>query len=176
MTTFLRRVLGALALDPAVYEDVEADPASWPQAFAVVVAAGVSAGFANSITSFAPSAVIAVAAASVAAWLTWGALVCHLGTRRLAEPGTSADLGQVWRTLGFAAAPGLLRAFEVFGHMRWLVLPLSSVWMLAAMVVALRQAFDYTTTARALALAALGVAVTFGAALAVGLLLARRVS
>ena len=99
-----------------------------------------------------------------------------LGTRVMPERDTSADLGEVLRTLGFAAAPGLFRAFEVFGNTRWFVLPLTSIWMVMAMVIAIRQALDYTSTARATALSLLGWAISFGVALVVGLLLARPVS
>lgn len=176
MTTFLRRVLGALGLDPVVYEEVEADRSAWLQALLVVAGAGVAAGIGNAGITSNATTIVAVAAASILAWLSWGALVYYLGTRALPDRSTSADLGQVLRTLGFAAAPGLFRAFEVFGNMRWLVLPLTALWMMAAMVVALRQALDYSTTGRAVALAALGWAVTFGAALVIGLLLARPVS
>lgn len=176
MTTFLRRVIGALGLDPLVFEDVEADRSAWLQALVVVVGAGAAAGIGNVGGTSNAGAVAAVTAASVLAWLSWGTLVYYLGTRVLPEDGTSADLGQVLRTLGFAAAPGLFRAFEIFGQMRWLVLPLTAVWMMAAMVVAVRQALDYSTTGRAVALAALGWVVTFGAALVVGLVLARPVS
>lgn len=176
MTTFVRRVVGALGLDPLVYEDVEADRSAWLQALLVVAGAGVAAGIGNAGITSNATTIVAVAAASILAWLSWGALVYYLGTRALPDRSTSADLGQVLRTLGFAAAPGLFRAFEVFGQMRWLVLPLTALWMMAAMVVALRQALDYSTTGRAVALAALGWAVTFGAALVIGLLLARPVS
>jgi len=92
------------------------------------------------------------------------------------ERGTSSDFGEVLRTLGFAAAPGALRAFEVFGDTRWLVMPITALWMIAAMVVAIRQALDYTSTARAIGLSLLGWAVSFGVAVIVGLLLARPVS
>lgn len=176
MTTFVRRVIGALGLDPVIYEDVEADRSSWLQAVLVVLASGIGAGIGNAGAAPDPATVGIVAAVSIVAWISWGGLVYYLGTRALPEAGTSADLGQVLRTLGFAAAPGMFRAFEIFGDMRWFVLPLTAAWMVAAMVVALRQALDYTSTVRAVALAALGWAVTFGAALVVGLLLSRPVS
>jgi hypothetical protein len=109
-------------------------------------------------------------------WTTWAGLIYYLGTRALPDRATSADFGQVLRTLGFAATPGMFRAFEAIGGMRWLVLPLTSVWMVMAMIVAIRQALDYASTARAVQLALLGWLVTIGVALVVGILLARPVS
>lgn len=177
MTTFLRRVLSALALDPKVFEEVEADRRATGQALAVVAAAGVAAGIGNAgVGSGAATVIGIVAVASIAAWAAWASLLYLIGTRIMPERTTSADLGQVLRTLGFAAAPGLFRAFEIFGGTRWFVLPLTSIWMVLAMIVAVRQALDYTTTARAVALSLLGWAISFGVALVIGLLLARPVS
>jgi hypothetical protein len=177
MTTFLRRMLGALGLDAAVFEEVEADRRAVGQALVVVVLAGLGAGIGNvGIGSDAAPTIGAIMLASIAGWASWALLIYYLGTRALPDRGTSADFGQVFRTLGFAAAPGIFRAFEVFGGTRWVVLPLTSIWMVAAMVVAIRQALDYSTTGRAVQLAVLGWLVTAGAALVVGVLLARPVS
>lgn len=177
MTTFFRRVLSALALDPKLFEEVEADRHATAQALAVVIFAAIGAGIGNGGVGDGAATVVAVIAlGSVAAWGAWAALLYLIGTRILPERTTSADLGQLLRTLGFAAAPGMFRAFEIFGGTRWFVLPLTSVWMVVAMVIAVRQALDYTTTARAVALSLLGWAVMFGVALVVGLLMARPVS
>jgi hypothetical protein len=94
----------------------------------------------------------------------------------LPEATTRADLGQVLRTLGFAAAPGMLRAFEVFGNTRWFVLPVTSIWMIVAMTIGVRQALDYSSTGRAVALALLGWGVSIGIAVVVGLLFSTPVS
>ncbi len=177
MTTFLRRVLSALALDPKVFEEVEADRRATGQALLVVIAAGIAAGIGNAgVGSGVATIIVVVALGSIAAWAAWASLLYLIGTRIMPERTTSADLGQVLRTLGFAAAPGLFRAFEIFGGTRWFVLSLTSIWMVLAMIVAIRQALDYTTTARAVALSLLGWAISFGVALVIGLLLARPVS
>ena len=47
---------------------------------------------------------------------------------------------------------------------------LCAVWMLAAMIVAVRQALDYTSTGRAIIVCVIGWALAIGLALAVGLL------
>ena len=177
MTTFFRRVLSALALDPKLFEEVEGDRRATGQALAVVVAASVACGIGNAgVGSGAATVIGVVALGSIAAWAAWASLLYLIGTRIMAERTTSADLGQLLRTLGFAAAPGLFRAFEIFGGTRWFVLPLTSVWMVVAMVIGVRQALDYTSTARAVVLSLLGWAVMFGVALVVGLLMARPVS
>ena len=157
MTRFIRRVLGALSLDRGTFEEVEADRTALPQALAIVVLAGIGAGIGTAgVGDAAPPAIALIAAASVVAWVAWALLVFQVGGRILAEPGTSVDLGQVLRTLGFAAAPGMFRAFEVLGGTRWIVFPLTAIWMVVAMTVAIRQAFDYGSLSRAVAVSLLG--------------------
>ncbi len=54
------------------------------------------------------------------------------------------------RTLGFAYAPGVLYVFAslpIIGSIVQLLVPL---WQLAAMVVAVRQALDFSSTTRAI--------------------------
>lgn len=170
MSTFIRRVLGVLGLDVATFEEVEADRSATRPAMLVVILASIGAGIGNAGLGTAALPVIVYGtAASLLAWATWAALIYYLGTRVLPEATTRADLGQVLRTLGFAAAPGMFRAFEVFGGTRWLVLPIASVWMVAAMTVGVRQALDYTSTSRAVALALLGWAVSMVVAIIIGL-------
>ena len=65
------------------------------------------------------------------------------------KPG--AHLGQLLRTIGFASAPGLLRVFAAVPVAGSILEAVLWVWMLAATVVAVRQALDYTSTMRAVA-------------------------
>ena len=47
------------------------------------------------------------------------------------------------RTIGFSSAPGLLRVFGITPDLMAVTFIGSSFWMLACMVVAVRQALDY---------------------------------
>ena len=61
----------------------------------------------------------------------------------------------------------------MFGIVPDLALPafiLTTVWMLVAMVVAVRQALDYRSTARAIGVCVIGLALALGIVLVVGLL------
>ena len=95
-------------------------------------------------------------------------MIFHIGGRLLPEPQTRVDVGELLRTLGFAATPGMFQIFGVVPGLRMPLLVLTSVWMLAAMVVAVRQALDYTTVARALAVCAIGWFLAIGTALLIG--------
>lgn len=177
MTTFIRRVLGVFGIDAATFEEVEADAGATRQAMLVVVLASIGAGIGNAGVGDAAAPVIVwTTAGALLAWATWAALIYYLGTRVMPEATTRADLGQVLRTLGFAAAPGMLRAFETFGNTRWFVLPITSIWMIMAMTIGVRQALDYSSTTRAAALALLGWSVSIGVAVVVGLLFSTSVS
>jgi hypothetical protein len=126
------------------------------------VAAGVGSSGAG------PRAIAAGAAAGFTAWVSWAAIVYFIGTRVLPEPQTRADLGQLLRTLAFAAAPGLVHVFGIVPALRWPAFVVAWLWMLAAMIVAVRQALDYSSTARAVAVCAIGWALSIGLAALIG--------
>jgi hypothetical protein len=85
---------------------------------------------------------------------------------------TQADVGQLLRTIGFATAPGILRVAGVIPGTTTVVFAATAVWMLVAMIVAVRQALDYASTARAVAVCALGWALALGLAFGIGILFA----
>jgi hypothetical protein len=108
--------------------------------------------------------------AALLGWAAWALLVLQIGGRLLPEPETRVDVGELLRTLGFATAPGLLRVFGIF--VPALALPLfglTAVWMIVTMVVAVRQALDYTSTTRAVAVCLIGWLLAGALVLAIGL-------
>ena len=52
-------------------------------------------------------------------------------------------------TSGFAQSPGVFRVLGVVPVVGGIIFLVASVWMLVAMVIAVRQALDYTSTWRA---------------------------
>ena len=155
MASLIARCLGAARLDAATYEDVEADESTTGQAMLVVALSSVAAGIGAADQAGMPG-IVGGTVVSVAAWFLWAALVTLIGTRLLPEPSTQADLGQVIRTTGFSASPGILQILGVVPRLGPVVGPLTNLWMLAAMVVAVRQALDYTGTGRAILVTVLG--------------------
>jgi len=103
-----------------------------------------------------PADIAFFAALSLAAWAAWALLTYQIGTRILPGSRTQADVGQLLRTIGFASAPGLLRVFGLLPGLTVPVFAVSAVWMLLAMIVAVRQALDYSSTRRAVAVCAVG--------------------
>jgi hypothetical protein len=74
----------------------------------------------------------------------------------LPEPSTHADVGEVLRTTGFSASPGVLRIFAAIPGLGIPIFIGVTIWMLCTFVVAVRQALDYGSTGRALAVCVLG--------------------
>jgi hypothetical protein len=154
--TLARRLYGVLRLDVAAYEDVEADPAALVHAVAIVLTVGVAAaiGFAGRTPDL--GVLVSAAGASLVGWLSWAAIVAYLGVRVFPEPQTRTDVAELARTIGFSAAPGLFLVLLAVPDLRLATFVAVSLWMLAAMVVAVRQALDFTGTLRAIAVCVAG--------------------
>jgi len=158
MSTFQNRIFRAAKLDVNLYEEVEADKGAMGQAMAVVVLSSVAAGIGSFGTGGFGGAVMGTAAALVA-WYLWAWLTYFVGTKLLPEPQTQSDPGELLRTIGFASAPGLIRVVGIIPGLEQAVFLVASLWMLVAMVVAVRQALDYTSTLRAVGVCVIGWAI-----------------
>ena len=101
----------------------------------------------------------------------WVFVTFVVGTHVLPGAKTQADVGQLLRTIGFSAAPGLIRALGIIRGVDEPVAIRASLWMLVAMIVAVRQALDYESTGRAVAVCAIGFAVSFAVLFVLGTLL-----
>lgn len=175
MSGFLKRISGAAALDAATYEEVEAAPSATLQAMAVVLLAAAAAGIgAPGPTSLAGT--LTRTAIALTSWGVWASLIAQLGGGPFAQPQTKVDWTQLLRTLGFAAAPGIVQVVGVVEPLSTPARIVSALWMVAAMVVAVRQALDYTQTWRAVVVCLVGGAVAFAVWVALGVLLSTPVS
>ena len=106
------RLIGALAVDPVLYEEVEADKTATGQALLVVVLSSISAGLgAFGWGNGSLRGVLFISGLALLSWVTWAYITFEIGTRLMPERETRADVGQLLRTIGFSAAPGMLRVF-----------------------------------------------------------------
>jgi len=169
MSTLTQRMIGAAKLDSATYEEVEADTTAIGQAMTVVLLSALAAGLGAAGTGV--RGMVAATLAGLVGWLVWAWLAWFVGTKILPTPATKADMGELLRTVGFSASPGILRVFgfvPIFGP---LIGAVASIWMLFSMVVAVRQALDYTSTLRAIAVCVVGWLVYVAIFMAVGMVL-----
>lgn len=130
------RMIGAAMLDVATYEEVEHDTSATTQAGLVVVLVAVAQGIAS------PAGVISGIVGSLIGWLAMAGLTYFIGTRLF--KGT-ATWGELLRTLGFATAPGILYIVGIIPILGALASLAIMIWVLVAVVIAIRQALDVTT-------------------------------
>ena len=155
MQIYLDRIVRAAKLDANLYEEVEADKGAMSQAMGVVVLSSVAAGI-GSIGTMGIKGIIIGAIAALIAWYIWAYITYIIGAKILPEPQTKADHGELLRTIGFSSSPGLLRILAIIPGIGGIIFMLTSVWMLVAMVIAVRQALDYQSTLRAVGVCMIG--------------------
>jgi hypothetical protein len=155
MGTLVGRMIRAAKLDASLYEEVEADRGAMRQATTIVILASVASGVGTLAQGGVGRFVFGTLAALVG-WYVWSFLTYWIGTRFLPEPQTRADYGELLRTIGFSSAPGVIRVLGLIPGLAGLVFLVASIWMLVAMVIAVRQALDYTGTPRAVGVCVIG--------------------
>lgn len=153
--SLVNRMIRAAKLEVDLYEEVEADTTATGQAFQAVVIASVASGLGAGIWTlfhgddatvgdFFLGLVLGVIFAIVG-WLAWSVLTYWLGTTLFRGPETSATIGELMRTLGFANSPKVLGFFIFIPFLGWLISVVVLAWVLVAAVIAVRQALDFDT-------------------------------
>ena len=151
---FVNRIIRACKLDTSLYEEVEADKSATLQAALVVVLSSLAAGV--GALSLGASNFLMAPILSLISWYIWAYLIYLIGTKFFPEPNTKADHGQLLRTIGFSSAPGLIRIFGFTPELMSITFIGAGIWMLVAMVIAVRQALDYESTWRAIGVVLIG--------------------
>ena len=139
--SFGERLVGALRLDSATYDEIEHDSGALGQAAGVVLLGAVATGIgapgadgAGGLVGGLFGAVIGWALSAAVVWLVGVKLMDH-----------SSDYPELLRTLGFASAPQIAMVVGVVGFLAPLVAFAVALWGLAAYVIAVRQALDVET-------------------------------
>lgn len=157
MTSFTDRIIRAAKLDANLYEEVEADKGALGQAMIVVVLSSIAAGIGViGKVGFSVEGILLGTVISLISWCVWAYLVYIIGTKLLPEPQTRSDYGELLRTIGFSCSPGLIRVLGLIQPIAEIVFLTAAIWMLIAMVIAVRQALDYQSTLRAVGVCAIG--------------------
>jgi len=155
MQNYMDRMVRAAKLDVNLYEEVEADKGAMGQAMGVVVLSSVAAGI-GSIGTMGIKGIVIGAITAIIAWYVWAYMTYFIGARILPEPQTKADYGELLRTIGFSSSPGLIRVLAFIPGTSGIIFTIASIWMLIAMVIAVRQALDYHSTLRAVGVCIIG--------------------
>ncbi len=151
----LDRMLRAAALDTALYEEVEHNSRLTWQALQVVLIVSLVAGIGN-IFRTGVGGLISGMVVALVGWAIWSFLTYIIGTTILKVPETQATYGQLLRSIGYASSPGAIRILGIIPFIGTVVTLLALIWMLVAAVIAVRQALDFRSTGRALAVCVTG--------------------
>ena len=108
MAQFIARMTRAAKLEPRLYEEVASDTAATWQGLGVVLLSSLAAGIGSSRHAGLGGLVVGGLVALIA-WYVWTLLTYLIGAKLFPMSQTSVSHRQVWRTLGFASAPGVLR-------------------------------------------------------------------
>ena len=172
----LNRMIRAAKLDASLYEEVEKDATATNQALLVVVIASVCSGIGSAIGGQMAGGmggpvvglVVGVVTALVG-WFVWSFITYFIGTRLFKGPKTEATYGQLLRCIGFSDSPLVLSILSFIPILGGIISFVASIWALVAMIVAVRQALDFST-GRAIATCIVGFIVLVVLSAAVALL------
>jgi hypothetical protein len=157
MGQLLDRMIRAARLDAKIYTEVEADAAATRQALLIVllysICSGIGFGFADLLTlgtEYFFIRMFTVLVGALVFWLLWSRLIYFIGTTLFRGPKAPwrsiATYGELLRSIGFAATPGVLMIFAFIPFpLGGIITIVAAVWMFTATVIAVRQALDFST-------------------------------
>ena len=160
--SILDRMIRAAKLDVSLYEEVEKDAAATNQAILVVIITSICSGIGTAIGGhmrtgpggFIFGLVVGIISALVG-WLIWSFITYFIGTRVFKGPQTEATYSQLLRCIGFSDSPRALAILSFIPVLGGIAAFVAMIWSLVAMVIAVRQALDFTT-GRAIATCIIG--------------------
>ena len=149
MADLTGRMIGAMQADVKTFEEIEADPNAMTQAITVIVIAGVAALIGNIFRAGVVGGVVSMVL-SLMSYALFSFLVFLVGTKMMPEPTTKADFNETFRTVGFAAAPGVFSVLAIIPFLGPFISFLIAIWSLVIGVIAVRAVLDYSNTGRAI--------------------------
>ena len=155
MASLGERMVGAMKADVATFEEIERDPSAMGQAVMVIVIAGVAALIGNIFRAGIGAGVFTMIIMLIG-YAVWAVMVTIIGTKLMPEPTTKADFPETFRTIAFAASPGVFNVIAIIPFLGPFLSFLISIWSLVIMVVAVKTVLDYTSTGRAIVVVLIG--------------------
>jgi hypothetical protein len=142
--TIFDRMLGALRLDQATYEEVEHDQKATGEAAFIVVATSLVSGAVNGVLGGVDDGFIG-ALASFVGWAFYAWVAYIVGVKLFPGPHTRSSWGEIARTLGYANTSRFLIVFEFVPGLAAPTRTVVGLWVLVATIVALRASLDIST-------------------------------
>jgi hypothetical protein len=148
ISIFLNRIFRSIKIDPEVYDEVQKDKNATLSAAIVVVASSLAAGIAAK--QLGANSFIFAPILSLLSWFVWAYIVYFVGVKLFPDPKTKTSHAALLRAIGFSSAPGIIRVFSFSPELMTVTFIGSALWMLACMVVAVRQTLNYKSLWKAL--------------------------
>ena len=145
---FFNRVFRSIKIDPDVYDEVQKDKTATLSAAFVVVISSLAAGIAAK--QLGASSFIFAPILSLLSWFVWAYIVYFVGVKLFPDPKTKTTHAALLRAIGFSSAPGVIRVFGFTPELMTVTFIGSALWMLACMVVAVRQTLNFKSLWKAL--------------------------
>ena len=155
MASLGERMVGAMQGNAATFEEIERDQSAMGQAVTVIVIAGVAALIGNLFRAGITMGVVALIV-SLIGYAVWAVVVTVVGTKLMPEPTTKADFAETFRTIAFAASPGVFNVVAIIPFLGPLLSFLISIWSLVIMVIAVKVVLDYSSIGRAIIVVIIG--------------------
>ncbi|CAI8018166.1 hypothetical protein GBAR_LOCUS10987 [Geodia barretti] len=155
----IQRMIGAALFNAETYEEIEADPGAIGQAVLVVILVTVCGAVGGVIGGLLGDAsalklllgVIAGLVFGIVRWAIWVSVLSLVGGMMLRTGSTHTSWAELGRVVGFAYTPGVLSIFSFVPFVGWLFFLVGWLWTLVAVTIAVRQALDFESTGRAVA-------------------------
>jgi hypothetical protein len=160
MRAFLNRFFRAAKLDASLYQEMIEDPKMFNQALIVVFIYSMAAAYGTFGRTGSVGINIGMLT-TLFGWYVWAISTYYIGARILPEPQTEPDRRALMRVLGFASAPGVLRAVGFIENLGLVILLIATIWMLAAATIGVKQALNYQSTSRALGVSIIGMIISY---------------
>lgn len=146
--TLTARMARASFLDFSLYEEVEHDSDAILQALAVVllvsIASGVGSFLGHVIDADMGEAIGGLISGAIADILGWGLMAFFTYWIGVNIFDGRATWGETLRTLGFAYSPRILLVVSFIPIIGWAIVILVFFWTLLTILVAIRQALDFS--------------------------------
>jgi hypothetical protein len=144
---FINRIYRSIKIDPEVFEEVQKDNNATVAAATVVVlsslAAGIGASHLGRVNLFLAPGL------SLITWFLWAYIVYFVGVKLFPDKKTKTTHAALLRSIGFSSAPGMIRIFGFNENLMAVTFVGSALWMLACMVVAVKQTLNYKSLGKA---------------------------
>jgi hypothetical protein len=148
ITLFLNRLLRSMKIDPEVFNEVQKDKKATFSAAIVVILSSTAAGV--GAASLGAGNFILAPLFSLISWFVWAYIVYFVGVKLFPDLKTKTTQFALLRAIGFSSAPGIIRIFGFNESLMTVTFIGSAFWMLACMIVAVKETLNYKSLWKAL--------------------------